>query len=83
MGCRKIFVSGLPPIGCLPIQMTIKSPALLRRCNENEDNESRSYNEKLQKLLPLIQANLNGSRIMYVDVYNPLVSMIKNPHKYG
>ncbi|MCE0481720.1 hypothetical protein HAX54_039700 [Datura stramonium] len=26
VGCRNIIVNGLPPIGCLPIQMTAKSP---------------------------------------------------------
>ncbi|KAL8531227.1 hypothetical protein ACS0TY_008017 [Phlomoides rotata] len=83
LGCRKILVSGLPPIGCLPIQMTIRSPPPLRNCSEKENEESRSYNDKLQKLLPLLQTDLPGSRILYVDVYNPLATIIHNPQKYG
>ncbi|KAK6163806.1 hypothetical protein DH2020_000670 [Rehmannia glutinosa] len=82
LGCRKMVVSGLPPIGCLPIQMTAKSP-ILRSCSHKENADSQSYNHKLQKLLPQIEAELPESKILYVDAYNPLMDMINNPQKYG
>ncbi|KAG8389028.1 hypothetical protein BUALT_Bualt02G0186800 [Buddleja alternifolia] len=81
LGCRKMVVSGLPPIGCLPIQRTAKSP-ILRTCSLKENADARSYNDKLQKLLPQIEAQLPGSKILYVDAYNPLMDMINNPQKY-
>ncbi|XP_006360467.2 GDSL esterase/lipase At1g58430-like [Solanum tuberosum] len=82
LGCRNIIVSGLPPIGCLPIQMTTKSP-LHRTCIEKENSDSQSYNKKLEELLPHLQAQLQGSKILYSDIYTPLSHLVNNPHQYG
>ncbi|KAL3518002.1 hypothetical protein ACH5RR_020591 [Cinchona calisaya] len=82
LGCRKIVVTGLPPIGCLPIQLTAKL-SILRRCVDKENLDSQSYNEKLEKLLPKLQETLPGTKILYVDTYSHLMDMIKNPQKYG
>lgn len=82
LGCRKIVVSGLPPIGCLPIQLTAKL-SILRRCVDKENLDSQSYNGKLQKLLPRIQETLPATKILYADTYTYLMDMIKNPQEYG
>ncbi|KAK2996856.1 hypothetical protein RJ639_026546, partial [Escallonia herrerae] len=81
LGCRTIVVSGLPPIGCLPIQMTTKS--ILRNCVWSQNSDSQHYNDKLVKVLSRLQALLPGSRILYYDIYTPLMDMINNPGKYG
>lgn len=77
-----MVIAGIPPIGCLPIQMTIKF-LQLGSCSRVENDDAQAYNEKLQKLLPQMEAKFNGSTILYVDIYNPLMDMINNPHKYG
>ncbi|KAL6564331.1 hypothetical protein OROMI_015781 [Orobanche minor] len=77
-----MVITGLPPIGCLPIQMTAKSPNR-RRCIHKENVDAQSYNDKLIELLPRIESELPGSKILYVDAYNPLMDMISNPKKYG
>ncbi|XVF54606.1 hypothetical protein PTKIN_Ptkin05aG0195200 [Pterospermum kingtungense] len=83
-GCRKIVVAGLPPIGCLPIQMTVKFEILTnRKCLEDQNSDAQSYNKKLAKLLPEIQATLPRSKIVYADVYEPLFDMINHPQQYG
>ncbi|KAL6516065.1 hypothetical protein OROGR_019370 [Orobanche gracilis] len=81
LGCRKMVITGLPPIGCLPIQMTAKPPNR-RRCIHKENVDAQSYNVKLIELLPRIESDLPGSKILYVDTYNPLMDMISNPKKY-
>ncbi|OMO82930.1 Lipase, GDSL [Corchorus capsularis] len=84
LGCRKMVVAGLPPIGCLPIQMSAKFEILNdRRCLEDQNSDAQSYNKKLSKLLPQIQAMLPKSKIVYADVYEPLVDMMNYPHGYG
>ncbi|XP_016514818.1 GDSL esterase/lipase At1g58430-like [Nicotiana tabacum] len=82
LGCHKIIVSGLSPIGCLPIQMTAKSP-LHRICLEKENSDSQFYNQKLEKLLPNLQSQLPGSKILYADIYTPISDLINNPQEYG
>ncbi|KAH6766059.1 GDSL-like Lipase/Acylhydrolase family protein [Perilla frutescens var. hirtella] len=82
LGCRRIVVAGIPPIGCLPIQMTAKSP-LLRNCSVKENEDAKAYNDKLEKLLPQIETELAGSKVLYADIYNPLMDIINNPQQYG
>ncbi|BBH04583.1 GDSL-like Lipase/Acylhydrolase family protein, partial [Prunus dulcis] len=83
LGCRKIVITGLPPIGCLPIQITAKSGNPKNRiCVDNENSDAQIYNQKLVKLLPKIQSLFPGSKIVYADVYEPLTDMINNPQKF-
>lgn len=77
-------MAGLPPMGCLPVLITarLKDP-FDRTCLDDENEAALSYNQKLVKLLPQLQASLPGSKILYADVYTPLKDMINNPGKYG
>ncbi|PON77980.1 Lipase [Parasponia andersonii] len=81
-GCRRITVSGLPPVGCLPIQRSIQFWSD-RRCIEDQNLGAKMYNHKLAMALPKIQANLPGSKVVYADIYTPLFDMINHPKKYG
>ncbi|KAJ7959899.1 GDSL esterase/lipase [Quillaja saponaria] len=84
LGCRKIVVAGLPPIGCIPIQMTAKfEHPKDRKCLKNENWDARFYNNKLTNLLNHIQAVLPGSKVVYADVYEPVIDMINQPQNYG
>ncbi|KAG5396668.1 hypothetical protein IGI04_018482 [Brassica rapa subsp. trilocularis] len=83
LGARNIAIAGLPPIGCLPIQMTAKFRNIFRFCLEQENKDSVVYNQKLQKLLPQFQSSHTGSKIFYADIYNPIFDMMQNPSKYG
>ncbi|XP_060196180.1 GDSL esterase/lipase At2g24560-like [Lycium barbarum] len=82
LGCRNIIVNGLPPIGCLPIQMTAKSP-LLRTCINKENFDAQIYNQKLEHLLLQLQAHLPGSKILYIDSYAFVSDLINNAQEYG
>ncbi|KAH9611825.1 hypothetical protein KSS87_006768 [Heliosperma pusillum] len=84
LGCRTIIVTGLPPIGCLPIQMTarFKTPSK-RVCLDDQNAVAMSYNQKLLELVPHTQASLPGSRILYADIYTPFTDLITNSHDYG
>lgn len=82
VGCRRIMVAGVPPIGCLPVQIASKGP-FMRSCVEEQNYDSQVYNEKLAKLLPQLQKSLPGSKVLYADVYNPLADLINSPQKYG
>ncbi|CAI9300995.1 unnamed protein product [Lactuca saligna] len=84
LGSRTLVITGLPPIGCLPIQITSKFHRRFgRTCVEEQNVEAQAYNKKLLQFLPRIQTSLKGSRIVYADVYNPLMDIINNPEKYG
>ncbi|XP_077212687.1 GDSL esterase/lipase At2g30220-like [Tasmannia lanceolata] len=84
LGGRVIGVTGLPPIGCTPIQRTLnfKTPAD-KTCVDNQNMGALNYNSKLKKLLPEVQASLPGSKIFYINLYDPLMDIITHPQKYG
>lgn len=77
-------IAGLPPIGCLPIQIVTRygSSGNLA-CLEDQNSDCQAYNKKLKRLLPPLQSSLPGSRILYADIYDPLSDMVSQPQKYG
>ncbi|XP_020252782.1 GDSL esterase/lipase At2g40250-like [Asparagus officinalis] len=95
LGARKFTISGLPPLGCVPIQMTINTVTALmktgsftrllgpRVCIDQQNADSVSYNSRLQALINRMESSLEGTRFAYVDIYNPVMHMIKNPGAYG
>ncbi|XP_076927204.1 GDSL esterase/lipase EXL3-like, partial [Bidens hawaiensis] len=82
LGARRIGVFGAPPIGCLPSQRTLGGGGL-RLCAEEYNQAAQIYNSKLQPELEYLNGTLAQSRIVFVDIYNPLLDVIKNPFQYG
>ncbi|XP_057737574.1 GDSL esterase/lipase At5g45960 [Arachis stenosperma] len=91
-GGRKIAVAGVPPMGCLPLMITLNSPndILHRHCIDHYSSIARDYNHLLQQELHLFQFHLNNNnistsptKIYYVDIYGPLAQMIQAPQKFG
>lgn len=79
-----MVIAGLPPLGCLPIQMTMRFVKLKGRvCVEDENLDAQLYNQKLEKRLSVKQAELPQSKIVFADAYEPLFDMINHPEKYG
>ncbi|CAA0817842.1 GDSL esterase/lipase [Striga hermonthica] len=83
MGARKIAVVGLPPFGCVPAVITLKSdhPLDRRGCIDSLSAVARDYNRLLVKKLTAVQTN--GVMIKYVDVYKPLDDMVTKPQQFG
>lgn len=82
LGARRIGVFSAPPIGCVPSQRTLAGGAQ-RDCAENYNQAATLFNSKLSKKLDSLNAILPNSRIVYIDIYNPLLNLIQNPNKYG
>ncbi|XP_048325898.2 GDSL esterase/lipase At5g45960 [Ziziphus jujuba] len=86
-GARRFGVVGLPPMGCLPIVITLNSEnAILRRgCIEYYSSVATNYNQILQSQLHLMHnaLSLSGGRIYYIDVYGPLMEMIQGQTNFG
>ncbi|KAL3653459.1 hypothetical protein CASFOL_003140 [Castilleja foliolosa] len=88
MGARRLAVMGLPPIGCLPVQVTLGSilpisQLLHRGCINNQNVDSQAYNTKLEALISRLQSTLSGSKIGYVDIYNPIKDLITRSAEFG
>ncbi|KAM6551202.1 hypothetical protein CsatB_001010 [Cannabis sativa] len=86
-GARRIVVGGLPPMGCLPGVITLNSPNEFqpRGCIDKYNSAARDYNKLLQNQLVSMQSGLAnfGARIAYVDLYGPVMELIREPTKFG
>ncbi|KAL3634339.1 hypothetical protein CASFOL_021393 [Castilleja foliolosa] len=82
LGARRIAVFGIPPIGCLPSQRTLAGGPI-RYCAEEHNQAAQTVNSKLSPALDSLAQSLPRSRVVYIDIYNPLLDLIKHPKKYG
>nr|DAD22737.1 TPA_asm: hypothetical protein HUJ06_024200 [Nelumbo nucifera] len=82
LGIRRIAVTGLPPLGCLPFVITLNSHAFAEQgCIESYLTVARDFNLRLQAMLASMQmtsVGFSGSRIVYAGIYQPLIDMIQN-----
>ncbi|GMY28219.1 GDSL esterase/lipase EXL3-like [Fagus crenata] len=82
LGARRIVVFGAPPIGCVPSQKTLAG-GIFRECAEDHNQAAKLFNAKLIAKLDSLNINLPNSRMVYVDIYNPILDLIANPQNYG
>ncbi|KAH0990633.1 hypothetical protein GBA52_002116 [Prunus armeniaca] len=82
LGARRIGLLNTPPIGCVPSQRTVAG-GVLRECDEKQNQASQLFNSKLSAEADDLNKILPNSRVVYIDIYNPLLDLINNPTKYG
>ncbi|XP_047328237.1 GDSL esterase/lipase EXL1-like [Impatiens glandulifera] len=83
LGARRIGVFGVPPLGCLPSQRTVAG-GLLRGCVEEYNLAAQIYGNTLSTALASLSRTLDSkARVVYIDIYNPLLEIIKNPSENG
>ncbi|MCD7453573.1 hypothetical protein HAX54_021370 [Datura stramonium] len=83
LGARKIGVFGVPPIGCLPSQRTLAGGLTRHQCVEEYNQAAQLANTKLLAAIASLSKNLLQSKLVFIDIYNPLLDLIVNPQKYG
>lgn len=82
LGARRIGVLGAPPLGCLPFERTLFG-GIERKCSQEINLASKMFNAKLSSELHHLNQNLPQVKVVYIDVYSPLLHIIENPTKYG
>ncbi|KAL4186758.1 hypothetical protein AMTRI_Chr09g15530 [Amborella trichopoda] len=82
IGGRRIYVLGLPPLGCVPIQRTLRGGAA-RKCVEEVNQASIAFNAKLSTQLHSLALTLPNATVIYVEIFDILLDMIQNPSRYG
>ncbi|KAL9258284.1 GDSL esterase/lipase-like protein [Drosera capensis] len=82
MGARTVAVGSAPPSGCLPWPRTERG-GFFRTCVQDINQLSIDFNLKLQSMMTALQPQLQGSKLVYLDIYYQLLDVIQNPHEYG
>ncbi|KAK7376695.1 hypothetical protein VNO80_02109 [Phaseolus coccineus] len=81
-GARRIAVFSVPPLGYLPSQRTLAG-GIQREVVVKINVAVQIFNTKLTKELDSLQHKFPDSRMVYIDVYNPLLDIIVNYQRYG
>ncbi|EFJ26248.1 hypothetical protein SELMODRAFT_16279, partial [Selaginella moellendorffii] len=77
LGARRIIVTGVGPIGCIPYQLTLN----LRRdgnCVPSANKLALDYNSALGDLILELNSKLPGSMFSYANAYNVVCDVITN-----
>jgi hypothetical protein len=82
LGLQRIGVFSAPPLGCLPSQKTLNG-YLGKGCVNYLNEASKLFNAKLSAEMGCLNNNLPNARVVYIDIYNPLLEIVQNPKKYG
>ncbi|XP_062104560.1 GDSL esterase/lipase At5g22810-like [Humulus lupulus] len=82
MGARKIGVTTLPPMGCLPAAITLFGSGS-NQCVERINNDAISFNTRLNSTAQNLQNRLSGLNLVVLDIYTPLRNLIAQPAENG
>lgn len=82
LGGRRIGILGLPPLGCLPSQRTLRGGPQ-RNCVKIYNEVSQLFNSKLSAEINRLNNSYGDANIIYGDIFTPLIDIISSPQKYG
>lgn len=82
LGARKMSLTGVPPMGCLPLERTTN---ILEEhaCVEGYNNVALEFNGKLKGLVAKLNKEFPGLEVVFADAYDLLLEMITKPSLYG
>lgn len=79
---RKISLTGLPPMGCLPLERTTNL-ASGGNCIDKYNKVAMEFNQKLQALVDTLNNELSGLQLVLANPYGTLYDIVQNPRSYG
>jgi len=82
LGARKLSITGLVPVGCLPLERTTNILGN-HGCNEEYNNVALSFNAKLENVITRLNKELPGLRALSANAYAIVNDIITRPSAYG
>lgn len=82
MGARRIGVTGLPPLGCLPAAITLFGSGS-NQCIQRLNQDAIAFNTKLQSTSQSLQNRFSDLKLVAFDIYQPLLNMVSKPAENG
>ncbi|XP_020227207.1 GDSL esterase/lipase APG [Cajanus cajan] len=82
LGARRIGVTSLPPLGCLPAARTLFG-FHENGCVSRINTDAQGFNKKINSAAANLQKQLPGLKIAVFDIYKPLYDLVQSPSKFG
>ncbi|XP_077230759.1 GDSL esterase/lipase At5g03610-like [Tasmannia lanceolata] len=80
IGVKKMAITGLQPLGCLPSDNNMAS---LQQCNETLNQASSFHNLLLREAVAEMNKNNEGLKITILDLYQAFISILQSPANRG
>jgi hypothetical protein len=82
LGARKIGVTTLPPLGCLPAAITLFG-SHSNGCVERLNTDAVNFNNKLNITSQNLQKVLSNLTLAVLDIYQPLHDLVTKTTENG
>ncbi|GAU27683.1 hypothetical protein TSUD_126290 [Trifolium subterraneum] len=82
LGARKISLSGIPPMGCLPLERAINIWGH-HSCIDHYNDVALEFNAKLGWLVTKLNKELNGFQLVDASAYDMVLQIVTNPSQFG
>ncbi|XP_031262182.1 GDSL esterase/lipase At2g42990-like [Pistacia vera] len=82
LGARKLSVSALPPMGCLPFERFLNINGR-HDCVTLYNKVAMEFNVKMHNLMVKLNKKLTGIKILESSIYDVLYQMITKPSSFG
>lgn len=82
LGARRIGVTTLPPLGCLPAAITLFG-SHNNECVERLNTDAINFNNKLNITSQNLQISLRNLTLAVLDIYQPLHNLVTKPAENG
>ncbi|KAK8581190.1 hypothetical protein V6N13_144230 [Hibiscus sabdariffa] len=82
LGARKIGVTSLPPLGCVPLARTLFGYHE-KGCISRFNTDAQQFNKKLNSAAANLQKQHPDLKIVVFDIFKALYDIIKSPSNYG
>lgn len=82
LGARKISLTALPPMGCLPLERAINI-LHYHGCVEEYNNVALEFNGKMGRLVTKLNKDLPGLQLVDANAYDILLQIVTQPSRFG
>lgn len=82
LGARRVGVTSLPPLGCLPAARTLFGWTE-RGCVSRINTDAQAFNKKVNAAATQLQKQLPGLRLVIFDIFTPFYDIVKSPSSHG
>ncbi|KAE9599522.1 hypothetical protein Lal_00039487 [Lupinus albus] len=82
LGARKISLTALPPMGCLPLERAI-NVLHYHGCVEGYNDVALEFNAKMGRLVTKLNNDLYGFQLVDANAYDILLQIVTQPSSFG
>ncbi|KAJ4809699.1 GDSL esterase/lipase APG [Rhynchospora pubera] len=82
LGARRIGITSLPPLGCLPANIRVFGHGR-KTCVTRLNEDAKTFNRKLNQTVVALARELPNLMIAVFDIYQPIYDLATAPSKQG